>query len=810
MISLVLFIAATMAGCIESAAVPCGDGVCAPGTTCEPTTGRCLSDVQRAACDGLAEGASCSIAGALGVCSGGACATFSCGDGMREGTERCDGTDLGGATCATLGYYEETSGLACTADCLFDVTGCARTCGDGVADAEEQCDGADVGGADCTSLGFYQPGSLTCTPACRWDAAQCVERCGDGVVNGPELCDGAPPAEACVDFGFDAGPASCSASCGVSYDHCARLSWRRTLANTGGLSTLHASDDDVWIAGAGGYIARQVGGAWVQTPTPVAEDIVALWAEGTRAWAVSLDRRLLVWSGATWQVEGAPVSLGDPSDLLIDVWATGSTAFVLARKGGVFTWDGAAWQRVGALACGFASSIAGTSPTDLWVGCVESVTGDGPGLYHWDGSAWTLARPSATYSVAARGDTVARCSHAGSPTIYENFEVREQGAWRTFTLAGQCASLVVRAPNQIWGASGVGAFYFDGTRPARLPLFILNEASVVGATRVQDGVLAATVDGGVVRAGAAMMLEISRVGGKQGRQLWSDVRDRVFVVTQNGHVIDQRATAASGGDVPLTTQNLGAIWGTSSDDLWVGGGQDALLHFDGAAWTEVSESTGVVTALFGAGASDVWLFGSNVPYHYDGATWAPRGIFPPGAASTLTAGAALDADDALVATDSPPVLHRWRDGAWSIAATLPAPATGISVVGPQLAFIATGTQLHWFDGLALHDLDAPIGNVLPIRQVFAFAADDVFVASQREILHFDGARWSPVRLELDAQEDIISLGGRRGRVEILSSTINAFRIRSLLRIAPWVCRASELDCGDQIDDDCDGAIDSDC
>ena len=50
----------------------------------------------------------------------------------------------------------------------------------------------------------------------------------------------------------------------------------------------------------------------------------------------------------------------------------------------------------------------------------------------------------------------------------------------------------------------------------------------------------------------------------------------------------------------------------------------------------------------------------------------------------------------------------------------------------------------------------------------------------------------------------------RARLEILSdSPINGFRVRSLLRFTPWVCRASEVDCADEVDDDCDGRIDAD-
>jgi hypothetical protein len=45
-----------------------------------------------------------------------------CGNGVKEGIEECDGTDLAGATCASLGFTGGT--LACTAGCRQDTDAC--------------------------------------------------------------------------------------------------------------------------------------------------------------------------------------------------------------------------------------------------------------------------------------------------------------------------------------------------------------------------------------------------------------------------------------------------------------------------------------------------------------------------------------------------------------------------------------------------------------------------------------------------------------------------------------------------------------
>ena len=52
-------------------------------------------------------------------------ADAACGDGVRDGTEQCDGADLGGETCFSVtGGFVHGGTLACNADCTFDMTGC--------------------------------------------------------------------------------------------------------------------------------------------------------------------------------------------------------------------------------------------------------------------------------------------------------------------------------------------------------------------------------------------------------------------------------------------------------------------------------------------------------------------------------------------------------------------------------------------------------------------------------------------------------------------------------------------------------------
>lgn len=93
-----------------------------------------------------------------------------CGDGVIQGTEQCDGSNLGGSTCSALGF---TGGsLSCDTGCRFNTSACtAALCGNGIIEGGEECDGSDLGGESCLTFGFTS-GILRCT-ICTFDFSGC-------------------------------------------------------------------------------------------------------------------------------------------------------------------------------------------------------------------------------------------------------------------------------------------------------------------------------------------------------------------------------------------------------------------------------------------------------------------------------------------------------------------------------------------------------------------------------------------------------------------------------------------------------------
>jgi alpha-tubulin suppressor-like RCC1 family protein len=97
-----------------------------------------------------------------------------CGDNSLDQGEACDGPQLGGETCLSLGYHGGQ--LVCASDCQFDISSCEvfGRCGDGTVQqaAGEECDGQSPDNLRCEDLNYFG-GSSTCTESCTLDTAGC-------------------------------------------------------------------------------------------------------------------------------------------------------------------------------------------------------------------------------------------------------------------------------------------------------------------------------------------------------------------------------------------------------------------------------------------------------------------------------------------------------------------------------------------------------------------------------------------------------------------------------------------------------------
>ncbi len=157
-------------------------------------------------------------------CSDDSSSGQSCGNGVIEGTEECDGSDLNGQTCQDRGFAGGV--LGCTSSCTFDVSQCSgeNLCGNGQIDQGEDCDGTNLNDQTCQDVGNYSGGTLRCTAECTFDMTQCeaATNCGNGVIDEGEECDGMNTnGQTCQDVGnYGGGTLRCTAECTFDTTQC--------------------------------------------------------------------------------------------------------------------------------------------------------------------------------------------------------------------------------------------------------------------------------------------------------------------------------------------------------------------------------------------------------------------------------------------------------------------------------------------------------------------------------------------------------------------------------------------------------------
>lgn len=146
------------------------------------------------------------------------CVRAGCGNMIIEApAEQCEGANLNGATCESLGFLGGS--LSCNGMCRYDTTQCASpVCGNDITEGNERCDGSDLNGLSCSSLGLFgDQGDLYCSN-CQPDTFLCVG-CGNGRADGLEACDGTNRLVNCADLGWS-GNATCNAQCAIDFASC--------------------------------------------------------------------------------------------------------------------------------------------------------------------------------------------------------------------------------------------------------------------------------------------------------------------------------------------------------------------------------------------------------------------------------------------------------------------------------------------------------------------------------------------------------------------------------------------------------------
>jgi hypothetical protein len=118
-----MWLVVCLAGCLRPQLQPCGDLLCATDSVCLPS-GECAPQEALDACVGKVDGDTCMTSVFTGSCVVGVCTSPRCGDGVVSGSEQCDGS-VSGVDCVAYGF--DTGVPSCSDRCSFDVVGsCVR------------------------------------------------------------------------------------------------------------------------------------------------------------------------------------------------------------------------------------------------------------------------------------------------------------------------------------------------------------------------------------------------------------------------------------------------------------------------------------------------------------------------------------------------------------------------------------------------------------------------------------------------------------------------------------------------------------
>jgi hypothetical protein len=245
----------------------------------------------------------------------------------------------------------------------------------------------------------------------------------------------------------------------------------------------------------------------------------------------------------------------------------------------------------------------------------------------------------------------------------------------------------------------------------------------------------------------------------------------------------------NGFDLPVSKNNLYAVTGSASDDVWAVGAyapdgahfRALAMHWDGKEWSVMpTPDPGALDNTFNdvsaVARDDVWAVGSYLAgehvdahmmvMHWDGKAWSQVET-PQSSTHNLLAVRAVARDDVWAAGTQ--VLH-WNGRKWSIEET-PESYTGgyldgIGVAGPQDVWVVgndgnEGVVLHW-DGSRWAGTHAPKLAAGPYpHEVVAISLDDVWVVGeyadsplsrQMLLMRWDGKVWSAIKNTLPGED----------------------------------------------------------
>jgi hypothetical protein len=234
--------------------------------------------------------------------------------------------------------------------------------------------------------------------------------------------------------------------------------------------------------------------------------------------------------------------------------------------------------------------------------------------------------------------------------------------------------------------------------------------------------------------------------------VWGGRRDDVWAVGEttggltgvNGIVLHWNGAAWSQVSCGKTP-DLHTTWGTAPNDVWAGGagsGVGGVVHWDGTRWSAPFTTDHAISKIWGSGR-EVWMVdGTDLPRQWDAATLSKAAY---GGNRTVSVWGAAPGD-VRAAGDGGRIVH-WNGADWRVVASGTTQAlTDLWGSGPDdvWAVGAGGTLLHW-NGVGWSRGEE--GTTNDLMGVWGSGPDDVWaVGAAQTIVHWNGASWTTGQL----------------------------------------------------------------
>lgn len=396
---------------------------------------------------------------------------------------------------------------------------------------------------------------------------------------------------------------------------------------------------DIWGIGpnfavavcGGGVVMHWNGSTWSVAQLPKHRTLHGVWGVTTNdIIAVGEDGTILHWDGSCWLEMISPFA----SDL-IDIWGTAcNDIYAVASDGMIIHWNGTEWVEFTTNFSAKLEAIWGTSSDDIFVaGSIQS-SYKCTGIYHWDGTNWTLQYEygsgfSCLFNLEKIRAIWGIDSGAAIAVGTMGMMVWDGHSW-THQENGinnlMCVYGFSSGPIFVGGSTG-RIYYFNGVNWTETPTGTTENIYTIWGNSPNQ-VFAAGTAGILLVWTGSQWIPLSTGTRRSLAGVFQVDANNIFAVGEKGTILcwnTQKWTEMQSG----TISDLKSVWGTSSENMYSVGTQGIILHWDGKVWAEmVSGVEDDLNDIWGLSADHVYAVGREV-LRWNGIMWT-RMPDPPG------------------------------------------------------------------------------------------------------------------------------------------------------------------------------------